>query len=208
MSNPTDRVLQRIDDYYTNKLREHGATPRGVDWNSPEAQQIRFDQLLRLLPTDSNESVLDYGCGYGAFVEHLRQRFPAMAYSGYDVSQAMIEQARALHPELTACFTAERAALKDSDFVVASGIFSVKMDLTPASWERYIFESLDHMWSLTQCGMAFNLLTIYSDADKMRDTLYYADPHSFFDYCRRRFSGNLALLHDYGLYEFTMLVRR
>jgi hypothetical protein len=29
-----------------------------------------------------------------------------------------------------------------------------------------------------------------------------------FDICKRKFSRNVALLHDYGLYEFTILVRK
>ena len=42
----------------------------------------------------------------------------------------------------------------------------------------------------------------------MRGHLYYADPASVFDLCMRRYSRHVALLHDYGLYEFTILVRK
>ena len=34
--------------YYAEKLREHGATPRGVDWNDERTQRIRFERLLEL----------------------------------------------------------------------------------------------------------------------------------------------------------------
>jgi hypothetical protein len=57
-------------------------------------------------------------------------------------------------------------------------------------------------------GFAFNSLTAYSDADRMRPHLYYPDPCELFDLCKRRYSRNVALLHDYGLYEFTILVRK
>jgi len=57
-------------------------------------------------------------------------------------------------------------------------------------------------------GMAFNMLTKYSDADRMRPDLYYADPLFFFDYCKRNFAKNVALLHDYHLYDFTIIVRK
>ena len=40
----------------------------------------------------------------------------------------------------------------------------------------------------------------------MKDYLFYADPCELFDFCKTRFSQNVALLHDYGLYEFTILV--
>jgi hypothetical protein len=29
-----------------------------------------------------------------------------------------------------------------------------------------------------------------------------------FDLCKRRYSKHVALYHDYGLYEFTVVVRR
>ena len=52
------------------------------------------------------------------------------------------------------------------------------------------------------------MLTKYSDKEYMRDNLYYADPLFIFDYCKRNFSKQVALLHDYGLYEFTILVKK
>ena len=38
-------ILAGVTAYYAGKLREFGATPRGVDWNSAESQQLRFRQL-------------------------------------------------------------------------------------------------------------------------------------------------------------------
>ena len=54
----------------------------------------------------------------------------------------------------------------------------------------------------------YNLLTKYSDKEFMQSYLYYADPCALFDLCKRRYSRHVALLHDYGLYEFTILVRK
>jgi len=42
----------------------------------------------------------------------------------------------------------------------------------------------------------------------MRPDLHYADPCVLFDRCKRRHSPRVALLHDYGLWEFTILVRK
>ena len=69
-------------------------------------------------------------------------------------------------------------------------------------------ETLDHYERNQLSGFRLRFLTIYSDSDKMRDYLYYADPGVLFDLCKRRYSRNVALLHDYGLYEFTILVRK
>jgi hypothetical protein len=70
-----------------------------------------------------------------------------------------------------------------------------------------VLSTLDRMHALSQRGFAFNMLTVHSDAEKMRDDLYYGDPEFFLGHCLARFSRHVALLHDYPLYEFTVLVR-
>lgn len=97
--------------------------------------------------------------------------------------------------------------LEPTDFTVASGIFNVRLDVPDDEWRAYVETTLEKLAGLSRAGFAFNMLTSYSDADKMRPDLYYGDPGWFFDLCKRRYSRNVALLHDYGLYEFTMIVR-
>jgi predicted TPR repeat methyltransferase len=203
----SDPIRRKIDDYYTGKLRDFGPTPRGVDWNSEQSQTTRFAQLARLLPQGEPYSVLDYGCGYGAFLDYLRSRGDEALYQGFDVSEAMVATARALHVGDAASFGAERLAVEPADYVVASGIFSVKMDVATQAWEQYIEATLDDMNELGQRGFAFNLLTSHSDPDRMRPDLYYASPVRYFERCLR-YSRWVALLHDYGLYEFTLAVRK
>jgi hypothetical protein len=41
----------------------------------------------------------------------------------------------------------------------------------------------------------------------MRDYLYYPDPCRVFDYCKTHIAREVALLHDYGLFAFTIIVR-
>lgn len=203
----SDSILDKIDAYYSGKLREHGPTPRGVDWNSVESQEIRFAQLARLLPEDSGYSLIDYGCGYGAFADFLQPRQARASYVGFDVSEAMIREARSLHEGSAAAFTDRAENLQPCDYVVASGIFSVKMDVREADWKAYIETTIETMNALSRRGFAFNLLTAYSDPDRMRPDLFYARPSEYFERCMA-YSKWVALLHDYGLYEFTLLVRK
>ncbi len=74
--------------------------------------------------------------------------------------------------------------------------------------QKYVLETLDDLHRLSLKGFAFNALTSYSDPEHIRDDLFYADPSWLFDHCKRSYSGQVALLHDYGLYEFTILVRK
>ena len=95
-----------------------------------------------------------------------------------------------------------------ADYGVASGIFNVRLRRTDAEWSDYLLGTLDVLDRTSSLGFTFNCLTSYSDEDKKRDYLYYADPCRLFDLCKRRYSSQVALLHDYGLYEFTILVRK
>ncbi|HUJ73554.1 MAG TPA: class I SAM-dependent methyltransferase, partial [bacterium] len=58
-------LLEKVDEYYSQRLQEFGCTPRGVDWSSTSAQAIRFQQLMKLLPRQGPFSLVDIGCGYG-----------------------------------------------------------------------------------------------------------------------------------------------
>jgi SAM-dependent methyltransferase len=203
-----DALRAQSRTYYEQRLRDHGVTPRGVDWNSQESQELRFHQLERLLEGHPDATVLDYGCGFGAMALYLRQRGHLGAYVGFDVSPDMIEAARRVTASVRGCrFTSDRTSLSPVDFVVSSGVFNVRGDAPDDAWRGYVGESLDDMRALCTAGFAFNLLTANSDRERRREDLYYADPLDLFEHCRTRFSRHVALLHDYGLYEFTILVR-
>lgn len=208
MSNQQSDVLRKIEDYYTRKLHEHGPTHRGVDWNSTESQELRFAQVLKICDASGYFTLNDYGCGYGALAGYALDRYSSISYTGYDVSEEMIEAAQSRFAGNGHCrFTSRAGEVECADYTVASGIFSVKMDVSNSVWEQYIEETLDRIAGVSKTGFSFNLLTAYSDPERRRPDLYYADPHKFFDFCRSRYSRNIALLHDYGLFEFTILLR-
>jgi SAM-dependent methyltransferase len=208
MPEPDRALLGDVERYYSKRVKEFGATARGVDWNSPESQALRFEQLERLWKDDEvfTVNIIDYGCGYGALVDYLRTQKRPIRYQGYDISAAMVEQASS-RAGADCSFTTRADQLAPADYVVASGIFNVKLDHKSTSWTGYMRRTLAAMKALSKRGFAFNALTSYADEDKQRKDLYYADPGYWFDYCKRAHSARVTLLHDYPLYEFTLLVR-
>ena len=206
MADDEGELLKSVERYYTARVAEHGATARGVDWNSPESQTLRFDQLARLWEGERRVDVIDYGCGYGALVDHLSDSGAPFAYQGYDISDAMIRAARSREGS-GRTFTTDEKSLIRSDYAVASGIFNVRLGSSDAAWSDYMRATIDRLAALASKGFAFNALTSYSDPDRRRDDLFYADPLKWFDYCKRTHSRFVTLLHDYPLYEFTLLVR-
>ena len=205
-----DHLLQGVADYYSDKLAQHGPVARGVDWNGEAGQETRFRQLLRIVDDpDVLFSINDLGCGYGALIEHLEGRFPRFDYRGFDIAPSMVECSRERYGSReNASFAVAAVPDRIADYTVASGILNVRLNSPSAEWERHVSETLDVMSEASRRGFAFNCLTSYSDVDRMKASLHYMNPANTFDLCMRRYSRNVALLHDYTLYEFTILVRK
>ena len=207
MSSKVD--LAAVERYYTSKLTEYGATAQGVDWNGEASQHKRFEQLLRIVSPGDAFSLNDLGCGYGALLAFLPQLQADFRYTGIDVSDAMVAEARRLHgADARARFYCAGRFDEPADYTVASGIFNVRPAIAADEWEAHIEATLAHMDWVSRKGFAFNCLTKYSDPEKMRPDLHYTDPCKWFDHCERTYARAVALLHDYGLYEFTIIVRK
>ena len=206
-----ERIIEDVRKYYSEKIVEHGPTPQGVDWNGAESQNNRFRQLLNLINNDNNQldnfSLLDFGCGYGSLLSYLKKNGLKCNYFGYDISLEMLNQANLIFPNEGRWINNLSENIK-VDFVVASGLFNVKQDVNPIAWEKYIFETLDVINSISIKGFSFNILSSYSDEKFMKDYLYYASPELFFKQCKLKYSKQVAILHDYNLYEFTIIIRK
>ncbi|OAB63458.1 SAM-dependent methyltransferase [Leptolyngbya valderiana BDU 20041] len=201
-------IQEKVAAYYSEKLATHGSTPLGVDWNSQESQQTRFDQLARVIQKTGFFLVNDLGCGYGAFLEYLKSRYHSFSYEGCDISDSMISAAQSKYPTNKGDFKNTYFPSRVADYSIASGVFNVCLDIEKVLWESYVYDYLDILDSHSRYGFAFNCLTSYSDREKMKDYLFYADPCKIFSFCKKKYSRQVALLHDYGLYEFTIIVRK
>jgi SAM-dependent methyltransferase len=209
---PVDKTLkQTLTQPFEQALAEHGATPSGVSWRNQLGVDLRFEALSRVFQNVNMGTLLDYGCGYGALFDYLQANDFAGNYTGYDLSPTMTAAAQARcgsTPLLFTDFCNELTAECSFDYVVASGIFNIRNAIDDATWHCYILDTLQHFNQLAKKGFAFNLCTSYSSPDKRKPEIYYANPCELFDYCKQHFSRNVALLHDYDLYEFTLIVKK
>lgn len=209
MRGSNKEILSNVASYYTEKLKKFGESPKGVDWNSLDSQLLRFEQISKVINGLEEFSINDIGCGYGAFYEFLSNKFEYFSYYGCDVSKAMIHSAintYSVHKNVK--FELSNQPDLIADYSVASGLFNVKMEFSDIAWKEYIETVLDDLNTSSRLGFSFNCLTSYSDRDRMKNNLYYADPCKMFDFCKNKYSKNVALLHDYDLYEFTILVKK
>lgn len=206
-----DETQKKLNEYFSEKLTAFGATPQGVDYNGHEAQERRFEQLVRVIDPSRPFTVIDYGSGYGAMFDFLQKKGWQFEYYGIDLIEKMVVAGRAAHEDFpNAHFTTNESEVPPADYLLAGAIFNIKLDANYEDWQDFVVRTLRHMNAMCTKGFSFNMLTKYSDSDRMaqRPDLFYGDPLFFFDLCKREFSRNVALLHDYGLYDFTILVRK
>jgi SAM-dependent methyltransferase len=204
-----NKLLNEVNAYYTDKILKNGLTPQGVDWNSAESQNLRFEILSAEIDSYSPFSVVDYGCGYGSMFDFYKKRYNDFTFYGYDISEEMINNAKEIHKnDKNAKWYTELNNVPDGDFVIASGIFNVRLKNSERDWLEYIIKTLNVINNKSIKGFSFNMLTQYSDSEYMKDYLYYADPLFIFDYCKRNFSKYVALKHDYPLHEFSIIIKK
>lgn len=200
--------LAPIAGLYEESLNNHGETPMGVGWRTEDGQRLRFEKLLAVVdPVDGTPiEVNDLGCGYAAFFEHLEGRgTPVGTYFGYDISDEMLRAAAQRVPEGRGRLLRSDRVTEPADYSFASGIFNVRMAAEEAQWLAYVQATVRNLAEHSRRGFAFNLLTTYCDYQE--DHLFYGDPRWWFDWCKREITPRVALLHDYPLFEWTLMGR-
>lgn len=207
-------IRQSINTYYSEKINEFGATARGVDWRDDSSQKLRFEQLIGALGPnqkrlmDETCTILDYGCGYGAFLSFIRERGSQARYFGFDISQAMIDAALVKNAEDTRAFFSTNLPAETCEFSFANGIFNVRLESESSTFHDYALSTIDTLNDKSLLGFSFNMLTAFSDKQFMREDLHYEDPAEILTHCLENYSRTVSISHGYQLYEFTVGVQK
>lgn len=203
-----ERALAQSETYHRKAFEDHGATAAGVGWKDRASQLLRFRQLAQIMqpPPAEPVSVNDFGCGYGALLEYLDglSGVSVREYFGYDISAIALVAARK-HADARATFIQADEVTEDADYSFCSGTLNFKGEASDETWRSYVERAIEQLASRSRVGFAFNLMSTHVDFTK--PDLFYADPAYFFTFCKSRISRYVTLLHDYPLYEWTILVR-
>lgn len=199
---------RRITDFYLEALNEYGPFDhRSVHWTEQEGQIKRFEILADV--GDLNcKSVLDVGCGVGAFYGFLRQKNIEVKYFGIDIIPEFIEEARKIFSgkdrSESSAATSPIFEHKDIfdisgqyDFVVASGALSFKVENN----DNYYKAMVKKMYGVAKKGVAFNMLNIDGHID---DSIYAAySPAEVSDFCKT-FCDDVSIVIGYLPQDFTI----
>ena len=163
--------MPRIDSakFYTNAIEKFGETPQGLNWLTQESQELRFKEILALLPQDlSSFSLGDAGCGFGDFYHYLsQQKKKPQHYTGIDSLQKMVDIASKKTQEEILCLDICTDTLPTRDYYICSGALNI---LHP--FETHLF--LRNCYKASRYAFIFNCLY----ADKESETYNYLQKKS------------------------------
>jgi len=202
----------KIAEHYDKCFKEHGDNNLGVDWPKYEdtltRHQVMFD-LIKPKETSHiiNSTLLDFGCGLGHFKEWMNNEttfYPN--YSGLDINEGFYNTCKNKFKGLDFYHV---DILKDDnipnfDYIVCNGTFTEKRDLSQEEMMDYFTSVIKKLWSKTNKGIAFNVMSKLVDWE--RDDLFHVSIDELGWYLKNNLSRNFVIRNDYGLYEYTVYV--
>ena len=205
-----ENISEKLGQHYSEKFKEFGAVPRGVDWGNVEDTILRFKNMLasKRVFSSKRTSFLDVGCGYGGLLDYAISQDFELDYFGIDVAQNMIDYAREKHPDaefFLGDFLNYQFHQK-FDYVVCNGILTQKLETSIIDMEHFANSIIKKMFEISEIGIAFNVMS--NRVNYMVDNLYYRSPSELMEYCFDHLSRKIKIDHSYPIYEYTVYVYR
>jgi SAM-dependent methyltransferase len=207
-----EQPYRQLVAHYERCFAQYGATAKGVDWPNEEDMAVRFRVMLGIAERlEAPVTLLDFGCGYGALYDHIRdngkqQRFD---YRGIDLSIPMIESAKARHPGVAfevRDILASPLTEQSVDITVMNGVLTEKRELSLDTMEAFAVELITAAYAASRIGVAFNVMSAH--VDWQRDELFHWPFDRAASLLKARCSRHVVFRADYGLYEYTVYLLR
>ena len=163
-----------IIEHYINRVKNFNIPEYQVlDWESKEAQELRFKTLIEHFNMESS-ILLDVGCGLGNLAEYLDNKNIKLYYIGIDIMPEMIERAKAktfknINPQFMSLdFFNNNDIKKEFDYIYSSGIFNLNL----GNNDKFLKDAIKLFLIAAKKGVCFNLLDI-SCKEKYGNEYYY-----------------------------------
>lgn len=187
---------------YDLKVHKYGYSTRATDYGHPGSQRLKFSALTEVMPL-LDKSILDVGCGFADLQNFLAERGIESNYTGYDISEAMIDIARQRHPgvQLEVRNILNNPPNQKFDVVLSTGIFFLLQN----NAKEIMHEMITIMYKLANHAVAFTTLSAWAEDKELNE--FYADPGETLDFCRT-LTPRLVLRHDYHPRDFAIYMYR
>ena len=204
-------IDSKIAEIYNQRFLKLGPSPEASMWFSRKRQFKRFDIIyneIKLLNKNNKRSIIDIGCGYGAFFEFLLERGAddIWSYYGYDVSNEVIKFCKEHYSQDAKFYTGSIPTFM-GDFVIMSGTYNFFPAKDYNSWKLYFYRSLKALWSKTTRAMIFNLQT--SNKEKITDGgIVYTYKDEIENFCKSNFGNVKAVINPGIPKDVTFVIKK
>ena len=129
-----------------------------------------------------------------------------IVYSGLDINEKFYDHCIKKYPEVN--FFLKDININDEipnfDYIVCNGTFTEKRDLSYEEMFDFMSNTLKTLWSKTNKGIAFNVMSKLVDWE--RDDLFHVSMDEIGLFLKNNLSKNFVIRNDYKLYEYTIYV--
>ncbi len=195
---------KKIQSHYLPRLAQHNESFKILDWANAASQQRRFEILAEHVAL-AGRTLLDVGCGVGDLQGFLSRRSIEANYTGVDILEKMVAEARTRHPsgvfEHADIFSGDSPAGAPFDVVFCSGTFNLNI----GNNHEFLPRAIARLLELTGHTLAFNLLHDRIPA-KEKEYAYY-NPQKIVEMLETKVS-QIRLLDDYLPNDFTIICRK
>ena len=154
--------------------------------------------------------LLDYGCGPALLIDYLEANdlMGNVEYTGLDSSPLMLDHARRRWPNYRFILADNELNLSADtfDFVIICGVFTVKFFDTYEIYLDLVQTTLEKIWGCCESRFSFNVMSKHVDWE--RDDLFHLALHDMMSFCKSKLSRHISVRADYGLWEFSVTVRK
>ncbi len=204
-----------ISKIYYERFLEYGSNAKSSFWVSKKTQELRFEIILRELAKIVQLTakpvfhLADVGCGYGALSHYLEEQndLKHFTYSGYDISQKLINECKSKNIYDWAEFDVATAPVKPTMFTIMSGTYNLAPTTNLILWEQHVEACLQSCWDKTLNAMVFNM-QVAEKARISKNKIYYTNAIKMVEICVARF-GPTKIVRDNKLpNDATFVVRK
>ncbi len=184
---------------FINAKDDHGAVAQ-----SKISHSKRFEKIYEIGDWN-NKSILDVGCGLGAYYEFLKKKGKKINYTGFDINELMVKEAKKRYKLDEAYFEVkdiiEEPVTEKFDYVISVGPLNLKfeklmnMEITEILLKRMYEISID----------AFAISMTSSLSRKKNDETFYYNPFEIGEYVSS-FTNDFKIDHSFLPHDFVLFV--
>jgi len=196
--------INRILKHYNKNIYKNASSNFSkVGWNSSFGQIKRFKIMLDI-GVRNNDSIIDYGCGFGDLLKYMKKhaQYKNVKYFGVDINNDFINEAKNKYGDNSFSVIKSYKDINETfDWFLASGVFTVYTSNVD------MYKTIDHFYKLVRKGISFNLLNGCDDKDDFSGDLNIRgyDKDRIYTYFKDKYK-KVDVIDVFNSYEFNIYI--